>query len=621
MAGNNEVSQVVRLNGTQYRDEIGRMQTETRTNLQKINKELTDSGNAYRDFTNYVKKQTSSMIGSIEEAGKAFAKNLGRGALAGGALAGVEAMHDGMREAIRTGLSFDDALARVASRADLSAQQVKKLKNEFFELGKTGAKLESIPEAFNAIYGATGNIDQTRSVMSPIAKAAAMGNGDAGQVAEFVKDRLKGEGKEINQGNVQELLQSLVLAQRGGEFNSMQDAMQGMGGINASAQRRAGLSDREMAGILAGSTRAGADKATGVAAAQALVHMSQQGFGGAAALGGMLGVGNFMSNGKFDTSKLTQASANLKKSGRSDSESITLFQGAGLSEQESTGLLAILKNVEKFQAGVKRVATDTKTFDQSFEEVTDTLGHRLEELKNTTVQGFDDIFSPLMNVAKKAAGGDVGGAIAGLPRAAGQAAAGAASHPLLAGGALLATAAGGALLKKFGLGGEGADLAKGVAKGTALKQAGVTPVYVTNAGEIRGEAGGSSMADKFMQREAEAAGMGGVAGQGGKLARALGIGGKALGGAAAVAGAGYAGYQIGTGINDVLDEKTQGRTSEGYEGSAVERLIFKLDKLFGGENAKNFMAAQKVVVEIDSKDPAYMARPKKNDNPRDSRGL
>ncbi|MGZ3709933.1 MAG: hypothetical protein ACXVBC_13520, partial [Bdellovibrionota bacterium] len=88
------------------------MQTETRTNLQKINKELTDSGNAYRDFTNYVKKQTSSMIGSIEEAGKAFAKNLGRGALAGGALAGVEAMHDGMREAIRTGLSFDDALAR-----------------------------------------------------------------------------------------------------------------------------------------------------------------------------------------------------------------------------------------------------------------------------------------------------------------------------------------------------------------------------------------------------------------------------------------------------------------------------------------------------------------------------
>jgi hypothetical protein len=622
-SGNNEVSQIVRLNGTQYRSELGRLQSETRSNLQKINKDLVDSGNGFRDFTNFVKKQTSSMIGSIEDAGKAFAKNLGRGALAGGTLMGIEAMRDGMREAVRTGLSFDDALARVASRADLTTRQVSKLKQEFFELGKTGARLETIPAAFDAIYGATGNVDQSRAVMEPIAKAAAMGNGDAGQIAEFVKDRLKGEGKDINHGNVQELLQSLVLAQRGGEFNSLQDAMEGMSGINAGAQHRAGLSDREMAGILAGSTRAGADKATGVSAAQALVHMSQQGFGGSAALAGMLGVGSFMSSGKFDSSRLTQASANLRKSGRSDSESIALFQGAGLSEQESTGLLAILKNVEKFQAGIKKVATDTKTFDQTFEEVTDTLSHRLEELKNTTVQGFSDIFGPLMGVAKKAASGNLTGAITDLPRATGQMIGGAASHPILTSGALLGTAAGGAILKRFGLGGEAAEMGAGIAKGKALQAgAGVTPVYVVNFGEVGKAAGGDSGSDGFMKKMEELAmGTGGIAGKSGgagKLASLLGVVGKGAAVAGGAVGAGALGYALGSGVNDVIDEKTQGKTSEGFEGNAVERLIFKLDKMLGGDNAKRLM---EVKVEVDSKDPAYMARPKKTDNARDPRGL
>jgi hypothetical protein len=59
------------------------------------------------------------------------------------------------------------------------------------------------------IYGATGNVEQSKSVMEPIAKAAAMGNGDAGEVADFVKDRLKGEGREINrEATSKDLLQA-----------------------------------------------------------------------------------------------------------------------------------------------------------------------------------------------------------------------------------------------------------------------------------------------------------------------------------------------------------------------------------------------------------------------------
>ncbi|MGZ3696479.1 MAG: hypothetical protein ACXWP5_00170 [Bdellovibrionota bacterium] len=592
------------------------MQSETRTNLSKVNRDLTDSGKAFTDFTNGIKKQASSMIGSIEEAGKSFAKNLGRGALAGGALIGIDAMRDGMKEAVKTGLSFDDALARVASRADLSAKQVAKLKQEFFELGKTGAKLESIPEAFNAIYGATGNVDQSKSVMEPIAKAAAMGNGDAGQVAEFVKDRLKGEGKDINKGNVQELLQSLVLAQRGGEFNSMQDAMQGMGGIDAVSQKRAGLSDRDLAGLMAGATRAGTNKATGIAGVQGLLQLATGGLSSDAALSGMLGVkgGSLMRDGKFDMNALLSAPG-LSGKHFGEADKAKLMGDAGLSGDQATGVLAFLQNAQKFRDGMKKVATDTKTFEQSFEETTDTLGHRLEELKNTTVGGFSDIFSPLMGIAKQAAGGHIGDALSNLPRAVGEMGAGAAAHPLLTGGALLATAAGGALLKKFGLGG-GGELAKGVATGTALKQAGVTPVYVTNAGEISG-AGGNSMADKFMQGEDKLGGLAGGAAGMGKLAKVMNI----AKGVAGVGAAGALGYEVGTGINNVIDEKTQGKTSEGFEGNAVERLIFKLDKLFGGENAKNIIGANKMTIEIDSKDAAYMARPKKTDNARNPTGF
>jgi hypothetical protein len=140
-----------------------------------------------------------------------------------------------------------------------------------------------------------------------------------------------------------------------------------------------------MAGILAGSTRAGADKATGLSGAQALIHMSQQGFGGSAALAGMLGVGSFMNGGKFDTSRCHARLANFKKHRplrQRERRPVPKRGPIRAGVLRATG--AILKNVEKFQAGVKRVATDTKTFDQTFEEVTDTLSHRLEELKNTS---------------------------------------------------------------------------------------------------------------------------------------------------------------------------------------------------------------------------------------------
>ena len=81
-----------------------------------------------------------------------------------------------------------------------------------------------------------------------------------------------------------------------------------------------------------------------------------------------------------------------------------------------------------------------------------------------------------------------------------------------------------------------------------------------------------------------------------------GAGGK-LGGALAVAGAGAAGFALGTAVvNPAIDKYTQGKTEEGFEGNAVERAMFKLDKLLGGSSSKEFMKNQ-VKVEVYTKEP------------------
>jgi hypothetical protein len=622
MSGQNEVSQVVRLNSTQYRADLTRVQSETRTNLQKMMKAFTEAGGSYQDFTNLVKKQTGSMIGSIEEAGKSFAKNLSRGAIAGTALAGIDALRSGMRAAVSTGMAFDEALARVASRADLSAKQVAKLKQEFFELGKTGAKLETIPAAFDAIYGATGNVDQSRSVMEPIAKAAAMSGGDAGDVAQFVKDRLKGEGQEINRGNVEGLLQSLVSAQRGGEFNSLQEAMAGFGKIDAVTQRKAGISDRGLAGLLAGATRSGTDRETALSGLQGLMQLSTGGLHSDAALAGILGVkgGSFMRGGKFDLNALLNAPG-LSNRSFNEADKSRLIQGGGLSDSQANGVLALLRSAERVKQGMQKVASDTKTLDQAFQETTDTLSHRLIQLKNTVVHGFSDVFSPLMVPAKAAAGGHPGAALMGLPGALGGMLSGAASHPLLASGGLLATAAGGALLKKLGLGGGIAGLGAGVAKGKALQAgAGVTPVYVVNFGEM-GNSGPSGLPSGVRDL---VMGTGGAAGgaMSGSIMKLMRMAGGAAAGAESLIGMpGMAGLASLLGIG-------AGKAAEYVGTGALEKDV---GGLFG-KNPAPYSGSiplpadtppQKVqlAIEVHSKDPAYMAIPKATDNPRDARGL
>jgi hypothetical protein len=600
----NQVEQVVKLNTKGYVEGQRKIREESTRTTNQVNKDLHNAGKAFNDYTNQVKKHSASLVGSIMDAGKSFAKYLGRGALVGGATAGASFLHSQMKQAVSTGLDFGRSLAQIASRADLTQDRVKKLRRELFELGKTGANLSSLPGAVEELYGATGDIDKATGLMNPIAKVAAMGGGDATLVAKFVKEQLKGENRKLDKGNVESLLQGLVLTMRGGDFQSMEEAMAAYAGVGGTAKKRTGLSDRELAAAMGSATKAGQDREASVAGMQALIKKAAEGFHGSAALEGILGTGLLDKSGKFDISKLGAASQRYQKSGFKDADMVKLLSESGLGDKEAEGVVSILKDFKSVQAGFERTMKDQKTLAQAHAETTNNLSDALTKTRNDIMGGVDQILSPLEGVASKAVRGDLRGAMKGTPGALGDSLKGIADHPLLVAGALGTLAGGGKLVSKLGM--FGGETLKGVAKGAALEKAGVDSVYVVNADEIG--------------RAVSVGGIGTTAG--GMLGGAKGALGKAAGllkfaPHAAAAGAGIA---AGSALNDAYEGYVQSNP-DGAVGKADARLTEAIQSL---AQAVGLIPAavegRKERIEIHSADPAFKAIPKSTDLTTKSRG-
>lgn len=613
MAGN-KVEQIVKLNTKQYTDALTNLKTQTQSAFKGVQTTLFGSERSYEDFCNTVKKQSASVQKTLGEMGKSFVSNLGKGAAIGAAGTAALAIKTQMSAAVKTGLDFDKALAALGSRADLSTQRLDKLRKTLYQLGKSGADLATLPGAVQELYGATGDVEKATQLMNPITKAAAMGSGDAEVVAKFAKTQLKGEGKDLTQANVQSLMESLVLTMRGGDFKNLDEAMAAYQGLDGATKRRSGLSDREYAATLAGATKAGQDRETSVAGMEALIKKATEGFHGSAALEGILGGKLTDRSGKFSLDKLSGAAGRYQRSGFKDQDFIKLLEGAGVSNKEAEGIVSVLKEFKAVTKGIDNTLRDRKTLDQAYQETTNNLTDALQKRRNEAIGGFSDILHPWEGLGKKAVSGDVLGALAGVPKAAGESLGQAASHPGLTALTLGGLAAGGWAAGKFGkilgIGGVGgaAQLAAGVGKGAALKQAGVTPVYVVNASEL---------ADFMSGKGPELPGLpGGASKLGGVLGKLATVG-KFVGKAGGVVGAGAIGYQIGTGLNTVLDEKTQGRTADGFEGSAVERLIYTMEKLIGTDRAK----AIQVGLEVHAVDPGFKVVPKAGAVKKNAKGL
>lgn len=271
----------------------------------------------------------------------------------------------------------------------------------------------------------------------------------------------------------------------------------------------------------------------------------------------------------IDVEKFRSAGAGIM--GRIAQDPRMAAQTLGISEEAAEGFVRLYESLDRVKAAQDAVRTSTGDLEKQYLET----------------RSMGDSFRSSINRVKSMVAGPLSEAGQGFTKLLGKASESDLGAAGVVGGAGVAAA----LLAGFGLKGVGKGMLGGLVKEAAVE--GVTGEDVQKVMVINWPAGMS---------------VPGAAGAAGALGKAA----KFAGGAVGVLGAGAAGYEIGSAINDVIDSKTQGTTSEGFQGNAIERLIFKIDKLIGGENAQRFMhggGKQAVQVEIKSKDVRQIPSP------------
>lgn len=248
------------------------------------------------------------------------------------------------------------------------------------------------------------------------------------------------------------------------------------------------------------------------------------------------GKGIFTEKG-IDTEKFAKFAGSIM--GRVGGDPRMAAQTLGLSDEAAEGFVRLAENLDKVKEAQDRMARSTGNLKDQYR-----ASAGLGEAFKTNINKVKQLIAePLSFISQK--GSDVLSKSSESMVGAGA---------VVAGGGILAALLAGGALRGIGKG-LGGSLAKGAAA-SAVTGKDVQPVYVVNASEI-----GGGM-------------MGGLVKGGGALSM--------LGKAGLVGGAAAAGVGLGIGANKLLDKHTQGTTEEGFEGNAVERFFFKLDRLMGG---------------------------------------
>lgn len=600
----NTIKQKIVLNADEYSSTVKKVNTEMKTATDDINKSLTGTSKVLAQNEDQTKKWGKTVGDELMKVGKQFADNLKTGAKAITLDAGRAAIKQAGHDAIGMAFSFSKAFAEIKSKSNASETDLMKWRKSLMQISTdVGSNMDSMAQSFNEMFSSVKDPQELLKIMESVGKAAAMGDGDATKVSGSVMSRLQGEGREVNNKNVMDVLGGQDLLRRNGSgFKDLSAAQDAMGSISGADIKKSKLSERDLAAILAGASKTGSDSATSTKGVAELLGMSNNGLMQGSKLAGILGTGSLTDkNGKFDISKLGggKAMAGINSLGKNDNERLEVFKSiSGMSAEGSEATFNMIKHFKELNETFQQTEHDLKSFDQSAAEGADNLENTYKKFENGLITGVTDILGGFEKPMKSLLKGDVGGAIGGLGGALGQAGKGIAEHPMLVAGGIATTAIAGSLItsllgKMGGMGGA-AGLAAGVAKGDSLKAAGVTPVYVTNASEI-----------------------GGGGGPGAALGSGMGFMGK-LG---MVGGAGAAGVAVGTGIN-YLSDKYGGKNASGQDYGLVEKGIAKIiPEFLGGMSSEQYKQnyTQKVEVEIISKDPAYSGIPRAKDNQRDSR--
>ncbi len=145
-------------------------------------------------------------------------------------------------------MSFDEAMAKINTTAQMTPEALKLLKNELMDMGtKTGADLTKIPDAFEKILSQTGDVALSTDIMKASLQGAKAGFTDSSVVAAALAQTLSLVGKENT--NAQEVLDTMFAAKRvgAGEFKDFANYIPGL----VASGKALGLGFKDTAGLFA----------------------------------------------------------------------------------------------------------------------------------------------------------------------------------------------------------------------------------------------------------------------------------------------------------------------------------------------------------------------------------
>lgn len=505
------------------------------------------------------------------------------------ALAGGLSLANQFKGSIKETLSLSDAIRKLGASLGISGKDFAAFQSKMTKgLGDIGLSSEV---AANALQGLSQTPVKGQENLIEYSKQAGMlasvsrEQGQEGNIAKGIADVIKARGGNVNDmGQMKEVAESLrkVFVATGKGPNETLKAMEQLYTNMASDFRKTVTS----AGL---AKMAAAAQVAGPNATKFLEEYLSKSPIQRMALDQMGMKGVVKDDGSIDVEKLGAFSKKANEMVKGDPR--LAAQMFGMSDDAAEGFIRLTQSLEQVKAAQDGVSKATGDLNQQYKS---SMG--FAESFKASINRVKGMFSDM--TSKVTQGGS------NLLSEASQSDAGAAA---VVGTAAIASA----VLTSGGLKGIGKTLlgqGKSELKKSAIEAMTgekVQNVYVVNAAEI---GGGGVLGDA-----ASAPGMlGKLKTLGGTGVGALATGG--LGGAATLAGgvavAGAAGYGIGKMIepytSKALDKYTTKKTDEGFEGNAVERVFFKLDRLLGGKisgvSPQQWDKSQKVIVELNKKE-------------------
>jgi hypothetical protein len=546
------------------------VEVEVQSQLAKIVQDLENIKKASEDVSNTLKgtgenvgkavdNQTKKVQNSLEQLknfGRRVADQLKQDFMAMGSVASLGAgmkLSSQFSGSVKEAVNLSDTVRKLGSVFGIARSEFAGFQSMLSKgFGDIGA---SSTAAANAITGLSQTGVRGQGNLVAYAKTAAQlasiggQQGQEGDIAKGMTGVISARGGNVNDMKSQEAVSREILQIRnatGASITDITKSLTGMyGGSNQSFQKR-------LAG--GGSTTLATAAMMAPGSTAFIENYLKQGKYESAGTQAR-GMGNILGkNGEIDNKQIQAIMGQAKSAGGGDVQQ-GLKSAFGMSTEEAQGFIRLSEVMNKSGDAINGAHKSMTNINKEFQE-TRSLG---------------DSFRANVNKVKGLMAPGIGGLTQGATDLLGKAS-------QTTGGAVATTAGAGllaAVLTGGGLRGIG-GLLGGEAKSRAIEAATGEKVQKV---EVINFPGG------FGSVPSAASGIGGF-----------------LGKAGLVGAAGAAGYGVGTVANMGLDKFTQGKTSEGFQGNAMERLFFKLDQLIGGESAKAINAGNRVGVDVHIKE-------------------